>query len=173
MQFVHPDQDFGRLGFPQAPALPNVNLLLGNNGAGKTTLLKSIGIAALGPAVQAGGLPLYRLIRREPGEDIPDPAATAVLQAEFTPHEQEYRAMGPIGEGPIESEIVLRRRGDLELPEWTHPDDKRWHPIFSSSSDAFFFVGYGATRRVETTDRVDPGARSASSFARAAHPEPV
>ena len=42
--------------------------------------------------------------------------------------------------------MSLRRR--LELLEWAHQDPKPWHPIFSSDSDAFFMVGYGATRRV-------------------------
>jgi recombinational DNA repair ATPase RecF len=48
--FVHPDQDFKKLGIPK-PRFPNVNLLLGNNGFGKTTLLKAIALASLGPAV--------------------------------------------------------------------------------------------------------------------------
>ena len=30
-------------------------------------------------------------------------------------------------------------------------DDDVWQPIFSGASDAFFFVGYGANRRVEKT----------------------
>lgn len=167
VEFVHPQQDFNRLGFPQKPLLPNVNLLLGNNGSGKTSLLKTIAIAALGPAVQAAGLPIYRLIRREPGEKTPVPDATSLIRAEFTPHEQEYRGSGGQELGVLESEVTLQQRGDLELPHWSLPDDKRWHPIFSTSSDAFFFVGYGATRRVESTDRVDPGARSANSFVRA------
>ena len=48
-----------------------------------------------------------------------------------------------------------------------HREDERWHPIFSDSSDAFFFVGYGANRRVEKAERVDEGGRRASSFSRA------
>lgn len=166
VDFVHPDQDFKRLGFPK-PRLANVNLLLGDNGTGKTSLLKTIAIACLGPAVRAAGVPIYRLIRREPEDPGPEPGAAAVIRAEFTPHEQEYRSMGNLGPGPIESETTIERIGDLELPRWSHGDEKRWHPIFSTSSDAFFFVGYGATRRAESIDRVDPGARAANSFSRA------
>ncbi len=46
-------------------------------------------------------------------------------------------------------------------------DEKPWHPIYSDSSDAFFFVGYGANRRVEKIERVDEAGRRASSFSRA------
>ena len=42
-----------------------------------------------------------------------------------------------------------------------------WRPIYSKSSDAFFFVGYGASRQVEKVERVDVAARQASSFTRA------
>jgi hypothetical protein len=167
VQFVHPDQDFEQLGFPQKPRLPNVNLLLGNNGSGKTSLLKTVAIAALGPAIQAASLPVYRLIRREPGDSETDPSIAATIRAEFVAHDQELRAMPEIKTKRLESAITIRRMGDLELPEWTHSEQKSWHPIFSTSSDAFFFVGYGATRRVESTDRVDPGARQANSFVRA------
>jgi len=46
-------------------------------------------------------------------------------------------------------------------------DEERWQLIYSSSSDAFFFVGYGATRRVERKERLDSAARQSSVFARA------
>lgn len=169
VDFVHPDQDAKRLGFPAKPRLNNVNLLLGNNGSGKTSLLKAVAIAALGPAVAAASLPIYRLIRREPGE-TGDPGTgipAAVIEADFTPHAQEVEAIKPVRVKRLESHVTIQRRGDVELPVWTHPDDKPWHPIFSAANDAFFFVGYGATRRVESTDRVDPSSRSANTFVRA------
>jgi hypothetical protein len=40
-------------------------------------------------------------------------------------------------------------------------------PIYSATSSAFFFVGYGATRRVEKRERVDLAGRRHSSFSRA------
>src|SRR6478736_45247 len=90
IDFVHPDQDFGKLEFP-APKLKNVNLLLGNNGMGKTTLLKAIALSALGPAVGSSGIYANRLVRREPvpgknGKTVSTKAASggkAVLEAEF------------------------------------------------------------------------------------------
>jgi predicted ATP-binding protein involved in virulence len=170
IDFVHPDQDFEGLGIP-VPKLKNVNLLLGNNGLGKTTLLKAIALSALGPAVGSSGIYANRLVRREPGalksgKTAAKKSATAekaVLEAEFTTHPQD-RA-GSLER--LESRVEVVKRGDLEELRWTHEEEKRWHPIFKSSSDAFFFVGYGATRRVEKRDRVDMGSRKSNSFDRA------
>ncbi|NJL29050.1 MAG: AAA family ATPase [Thermoanaerobaculia bacterium] len=164
--FVHPDQDFETLGLPR-PRLANINLLLGNNGFGKTALLKAIALAALGPAVRSSGIFPYRLIRREPAgskvrKSSSEPAE-ARLDAEFTLHEQDELLEG----SKIESHVRVVRKGDLEELEWASPDEEPWHPIYSASSDAFFFVGYGATRRVEQRERIDLGSRRSSVFARA------
>jgi hypothetical protein len=59
------------------------------------------------------------------------------------------------------------RKGDIELPTWTAEDEKPWDRIFSNTGDAFFFVGYGATRRVETKELIDPGSRQTSLLSRA------
>lgn len=87
----------------------------------------------------------------------------AVIKANFVPHEQDQIH----GVRYLESSVSVSQRGDLESLRWTHSDEKLWHPIFSSSSDAFFFVGYGATRRVEKQTQVDLGARTSSDFVRA------
>ena len=152
--------------------LPNVNLLLGNNGLGKTTLLKAISLAALGPAVSDSGIYPYRLIRREPEESKPEgnnnlsiishKESVATIEASFKAHSQDDAPVNI-----VESHITISQRGDLEQLRWTHGDEKVWHPIFSASSDAFFFVGYGATRRVEKREQSDISIRKQSSFARA------
>jgi len=160
--FVHPDQHFSDNGVPK-PTLPNINLLLADNGLGKTTLLKAIALAALGPAVSDSGIYPYRLIRREPTVNTDNQPEQAVIEAVFTPHEQDQTSHL----SRVESRISVARRGDLESLRWTHADEKIWHPIFSSSSDAFFFVGYGATRRVEKRSQVDLGGRKSSAFTRA------
>src|SRR5262245_53651294 len=100
IDFVHPDQNFvaasasgakarkpsPTISLPK-PQLPNINLLLGNNGFGKTTLLKAIAIAALGPSVPDANLPIYRLIRREPGEKGGAISQTeSEIEARFTVH---------------------------------------------------------------------------------------
>ncbi len=163
ISFVHRDQDFEALGIPK-PELPNVNLVLGTNGFGKTTLLKAVALAGLGPAVSDSGIFPYRLIRREPVSSARPQPERAVIEAVFTPHPQDHT---PRGLKRIDSRVTLRRRFDLESLRWDKEDDELWHPIFSSTSDAFFFVGYGATRRVEKQESFDPGARQSSAFARA------
>lgn len=173
IDFVHPDRDFKKLGIAR-PQLPNINLLLGNNGFGKTTLLRAIALSCLGPAVDKAGIYPYRFVRREPGEPTRKTAAkrksrttpldssnNAIVEASFTPHEQDGIAT------LISSRVAVQRRGDLEQLTWDHPDEKGWHPIFSEESDAFFFVGYGATRRVEQRERFDPSARKSRMFIRA------
>lgn len=179
IEFCHPDQsyrdsksdgsDSGAVDFPR-PTLSNVNLLLGNNGLGKTTLLKAIALTAMGPAVRSSGIYANYLVRHEPDARKPgaETAASqvrkeAVLFAKFTPHQQDSFE----GSGKIESLIKVVRRGDLEEFEWAHAEEKAWHPIYSASSDAFFFVGYGATRRVERRERVDLGSRRSNVFVRA------
>jgi AAA domain, putative AbiEii toxin, Type IV TA system/AAA domain len=157
--FVHPDQDFAALGFPR-PKLANINLLLGNNGFGKTTMLKGIALAALGPAVGKSGIYPYRLVRREVSK-LPKESGMlkpAMIKAEFTAHPQDDCPP------KLESHIEVVPEEDIESLEWKHIEQKAWHPVFSSSSDALFLVGYGATRRVEKPNRSE---RSGSSAARA------
>lgn len=180
VQLLHSDLDFRQLGLPR-PRLPNVNLLLGNNGAGKTTLLKAVALACLGPAVGKSGIYPYRLVRQEPvkghatdkarsarssrkmaGSEVPP--LQAVIQATFTPHEQDRV---PRETRQLASEVTLRRISDFEDMEWSHHQFEAWEPIFSAETDALFFVGYGATRRVEQKERYDPGSRTSRSFARA------
>ena len=159
VDFVHPEmQPSPKSGRPR---LANMNLVIGGNGCGKTTLLKGIALASLGPAVAGSGLFPYHLVRREAGRPAD---AGALIKAAFTPNAQDSV---PERVPRVESRIRIDRRGDLEQFHWAHQDDKAWHPIFSESSDAFFFVGYGANRRVEKTGRVDEAGRRASSFTRA------
>ncbi|HEY1663178.1 MAG TPA: AAA family ATPase [Verrucomicrobiae bacterium] len=155
--FCHADQDFVSVKIPK-PQLPNLNLLLANNGYGKTTLLRAIALASLGPAVGRSGIYPYHLIRREAGDKASKPA---VLKASFTSHEQDNAPFGKIS-----SKVELIPEGDLELLEWTHGDPKLWHPVFSSDSDAFFMVGYGATRRVSKSSQTEKSGKSSPRAAR-------
>ncbi|QBP77579.1 ATP-binding protein [Herbaspirillum huttiense] len=180
VQFLHSDLNLKQLGLPK-PRFPNVNLLLGNNGAGKTTLLKAIALACLGPAVGKSGIYPYRLVRQEPikqagaghshrarsfrgkAEDEVPPLQ-AMIQATFTAHAQDRV---PKETWQLASEVRLRRISDFEDIEWSLDHYEAWEPIFSAETDALFFVGYGATRRVEQKERYDPGSRTSRSFARA------
>lgn len=157
ISFCHANKDYADAGFPK-PKLPNLNLLLANNGYGKTTLLRAIALAALGPAVGDSGIYAYRLIRREAGKRALKPA---VLTAIFHAHEQDHAPFKL-----IDSRVEIQPHGDLERLNWTHGDEKLWHPVFSSSSDAFFMVGYGATRRVSKSSRFEQSGKTSPRAAR-------
>lgn len=161
--FVHPDLSFApkpskSTDPPPEPRLPNVNLLLGDNGSGKSTVLRMIALAAFGPAVEDAGLRDAGLIRRANGHPQD---ARARLGTTFTLHAQD-RAPGT----QIESEVVVRRRGELDQYDFTGPVGG-WEDVYESQNDAFFVVGYGATRRVERPESFDMGTRTKARFLRA------
>lgn len=146
---------------------PNINLLLGNNGSGKTTVLKAIAMAALGPAIGDSNLPTFKLIRKTRDHSE---TKTGEISASFSLNKQDHNTKHA-NKSPLECRIEINKIGEIErltsnIQNFDIEFD-RWKPIFSSDNDAFFFVGYGATRRVESRERIDPGARQASSFARA------
>lgn len=158
ISFCHKDLDYKVAGLPK-PKLANMNLLLANNGYGKTSLLKAIALAALGPAVAHSGIYPYRLVRREKGTK---PLKTSVLKAQFYMHPQDN---SPVKK--IDSRVEVVPEGDLELLAWAMPgDEKLWHPVFSSDSDAFFMVGYGSTRRVSKSTRVEQSGKSSPRASR-------
>jgi hypothetical protein len=77
-------------------------------------------------------------------------------------HEQD-RAAGE----KIEADIALSRRGErLDVTLGSPQYEQVWEPVYESENNAFFVVGYGATRRVEPLDTYDPGARLRSRSAR-------
>ncbi len=155
---LHPGTDFAALGLPE-PQLPNVNVLLGTNGSGKTAVLKAIALACLGPAAPHAGIFPYRLVRSTRSSTSPH---AAIVSARFVAHEQDRVPAGTA----LASEVIVERRGDLETLRWDG-DQGPWQSVFSAESDALFFVGYGATRRVEAKERFDVSARATTSFARA------
>lgn len=157
ISFCHVDSDFAKLEMPK-PKLSNINLLLANNGYGKTSFLKAIALAALGPAVSQSGIYPYRLIRREVGRKKSE---KAVLKAGFTTHEQDHTSVEHLA-----SNVQIVPRGDLEFLESSERDAMPWHPVFSSESDAFFMVGYGATRRTSRANRFDQSSKSSPRAAR-------
>lgn len=86
---------------------------------------------------------------------------------------------------PLHSEVRVFRKTDLEQLRWLGhheisegesekdwQDDmkedypRRWEPIFSSQSQAFFVAGYGATRRVDRAESA-PSSRERRVFERA------
>lgn len=154
MHFVHPDKAFrnGKVENGRAPKLlpkpklPNVNLLLGENGSGKTTVLQAIAAAAFGPAA--------RDILRDP-TFVRFGTETADVHSKLLLHEQD-RANGR----EVDSNLRVHRKGErLIIASELGRADPLWEPVYESKNEAFFVVGYGATRRVERLDVYDPGAR--------------
>jgi len=168
VKLLHPRINSEELKLPK-PKLPNVNLLLGDNGSGKSSLLMAIALAALGPAVDRSGIYPHSLVRRDPTKNNKKNTKTpenALIEAKFSLHPQDIK--GSLSYEPLaESRLIIERKGELEgFISSVKPEDL-WEPIFSSKTDAFFFVGYGATRRVEPGESLDMGARTKSKFARA------
>jgi AAA domain, putative AbiEii toxin, Type IV TA system len=173
LDFICPDQSFrarrktagdGPPLLPR-PRLPNVNLLLGENGSGKSTVLRAIAMAALGPSFEDAKLPTQGLVRREkPHRARPgDPDGSAIVEAALVLHDED----GAPGAMPTPG-FRLKRRGELEQVKFAGDPEKyrSWDPVFESKNDAFFAVGYGATRRVEAPENLDMAARSRLTFLR-------
>ena len=165
LDFIHPDRPWSKQtaanGNPK-PRLPNVNLLLGDNGSGKTTVLQTVALSTFGPAARESNLAAHTLVRREPARKESRGKSTSRLLAQLRLHEQDRSSRGE-----IDSEIHVRRRGELEHLQFESREDRAWDSVYESENDAFFVVGYGATRRVEPGENLDMGARSKSRFLRA------
>jgi hypothetical protein len=162
ISLLHSGRNFKALDMPR-PRAPNVNIVLGDNGKGKTALLMAIGLSCLGPAIGSSGIYPFYFVRRPPGENSKNPPVVASISATFSPHEQDRMPLDDM----LSSRVEITRRGDLEEMSWGLQNEKYWHPIFLEESEAFFFVGYGAGRRVERRERTDIGSRKTSSFIRA------
>ena len=122
----------------------NVNLLLGNNGAGKTTLLKAIALASLSPIIEKAGYVPYHLLRHD--------TKHASVEAKIYLHDQDASQINS-KESPLRStRILVKKIKTYEELEADNRESELWDNIYDDESPAFFIVGYGATRRVETSD---------------------
>lgn len=129
--------------------LSNVNLILGNNGGGKSSVLRAIAIAILAPALLESGFVPYRLVRRP------------VTGECFLKVVAELAKNSGILENDIREPIELiarieerqKSRGSLDrLHLDSTPNSPLENLIHDDFTHAFFVVGYGAMRRVETGD---------------------
>jgi hypothetical protein len=139
------------------PRLDNVNVMLGVNGSGKSTILDAVALALLSPIIASSGYRPLSLIRRTNRGVIKQ----AIIAAQLVLHEQD-------GVPKLREEIrrglrtVVEKRGDIEFVNNDDKADPIWEGIFDDESPAFFFVGYGATRRTEAVSASDLSARRRS-----------
>ena len=150
---------------------PNVNVLLGGNGYGKSSVLRALALAVLGPLLSSSsGYVPENLIRRPPGKRIVKTAklqaavlkAKVVLQVAELPSYARHLKTEPA----LEMTTTVEALGTAERLQWDIKPDKLRAVVeklqYDEAATAFFFVGYGATRRVEASTRVDESARSKS-----------
>lgn len=165
-------------GKPNEPALelPNVNLLLGVNGAGKTSALMAIALGVLAPVIRDSGYKPYYLIRRSGVRPAKKPCA---IETDLLLHEHDLAdsptRLSEATLGAFKTAVQVRLRGAYEvvsstsdaLPEMQRggaahderiafPDFKTFYlSAFGDDRPACFLLGYGATRRTETSDRLN------------------
>ncbi len=161
---------------------PNVNVLLGDNGVGKTSVLRAVALAVLAPLLSSSsGFVPDGLVRRRP-EPRPDPKKPFVLNldkpqpamliADVVSTEEEKPRKNSEWSMPDQYSITteIRSVSSAERMRWSISPDELVEPIehlqFDEGSPAFFIVGYGATRRVEASTRVDESARAKARLSR-------
>jgi hypothetical protein len=184
IDLLHPDRTASDMKprFPADILYPNINLVLGNNGMGKSAFLKAIALGCLGPTVRESGIFPYRFVRREPGsaevtaeikrklrvpgKPLTMPSTRSIIKSVFIAHPQDRV---PKGTSRLICPVRIDRRADLESLRFLErrPGSKAWNSIFRDDVDAFFFVGYGASRRTEERSNVDQAARRRKGSLRA------
>ncbi|MEZ5301279.1 MAG: hypothetical protein R3F11_11595 [Verrucomicrobiales bacterium] len=130
--------------------------MLGNNGAGKSTILRGIALSILTPVIESAGYVPNSMVRRERGAF----ADAAKVSARLRLHAQD---MEPKKAPPKESveltSCIVRRKTTEFLQAGESGKADLWEGMFDDRSPAFLLVGYGATRRVESSDNYDSSAR--------------
>lgn len=137
--------------------IPNVNVILGDNGGGKSSVLRALAIAVLAPALMRSGFVPYRLVRRQaPG--TPD-VSHCLLKVIGRPDADEA-ALGLSQRIELLARLDPPTRGNLDKFYLDYTPNSPVTPLLDDDySPAFFVVGYGATRRVETGDYSESSAR--------------
>ncbi len=141
---------------------PNINLILGDNGGGKSSVLRAIAIAALAPALINAGFVAYRLVRRDASGGVAGDSLLklrGVLEATELPTPPSEattkgaRRAQPKTPRPREFLARLKANPRSQIDQLSlesTPDNPISDLIYDDFSPAFFVVGYGATRRVES-----------------------
>jgi hypothetical protein len=135
----------------------NVNLVLGDNGGGKSSVLRAVAIATLAPILLETGFVAYRMVRR-PGAKEALLKVEAILDGTESEHGNVRSRKRTVSEMLARFEVRERSSRDRLHLEKT-PDTPIADLIYDDFSPAFFVVGYGATRRVETSDFSESSSR--------------
>ena len=156
--FRHTDVSFRYPGAAASGKLkyPNINLLLGNNGMGKSAALKAAALALMSPVLASTGYRPYSLVRREVDKSPRDAAVKAHVALSAQDREGDS---GPPPDKPMLIARISRVRTTEKCvfdPALATPV---WDPMYSEDSAAFFFVGYGVSRTVESSAKVDSNLR--------------
>ena len=140
-----------------ASEISNVNVILGDNGGGKSSVLKGLAIAVLAPALMRSGFVPYRLVRRQaPG--TPE-VSHCLLKVRGKPDPHEV-SLGLTTQIELLARLEAPSRGNLDRIYLEYTPTSPVAPVLDDDfSPAFFVVGYGATRRVETGDYSESSAR--------------
>lgn len=153
-------------------SLPNVNVLLGDNGLGKTGVLRALALSALGPLLSgpSGYIPKSLIRRRaihtdpskRPLLDLRKPFATAHIVPTAEDRAIDHDENSLPEHFSLKTEV--HQIHSTEALRWSiSPRSTNRKAVenlqFDETSAAFFVVGYGATRRVEASDRMDSNAR--------------
>ncbi len=129
--------------------LPNVSLLLGDNGSGKSTVLRAVALAVLAPILKDSGFVPYNLVRRG-SRAAPSEAR---LTGDLVLHWQDLDEKKPSNDVTTAvRNVSIERIRDSERVRAEQGEALDVREMYDERSPAFFMVGYGATRRVDTLD---------------------
>ncbi len=132
---------------------PNINLLLGDNGAGKTTVLKAISLVSLAPIMSQSGYLPYRIVRRSKTRQINQAEVLANLHL----HAQDTDDKSVLVRGM--KTRIKKDMGDHEYFDKIFYRPAFWNVMSNDQSPSFFIIGYGASRLIEASEKVDLNAR--------------
>jgi predicted ATP-binding protein involved in virulence len=142
--------------------LPNVNLFLGKNGSGKTTILKALALSVLSPIIDASGYVPYYLVRRPLRK-----SQEAEVMVTIDAHEAERLAgAGDSQENWLFAMIAAIGTGEklfTPLSIGLKSAQHQQRVFLDDKSRAFFMLGYGATRRVESPETIQARSRKRRS----------
>ena len=135
--------------------LPNVNIILGINGSGKSTVLDAIALALLSPLIASTGYRPYALIRRSSRGIV----NRSLVEVETELNQLDLGSINYSTKEILEMRVAVERRGDVEFVVPSDESGSQVEQLFYDDSPAFFFVGYGAMRRVDADSSAESSSR--------------